>query len=561
MTINMGIIGQRVKHIAKQYKNNIQQQLNTTKQDENFLNSVAFVLLCIQIVLDKSPEEAIDSLTEGGNDAGIDGLHIGDLQDDEFTVTIFQGKYQRKLEGTSHFPENAVVKLLVTLKALFDPDKTLNFNPQLQLRIEEIRALVLDGYRPNVRVMLCNNGLPWKQEAQQYIDAAGFGNQVSWFHINHERLVQLLLQPKSISDKLQLVGEAVVEEFNYRRVLIGKISVNEIKNLFDRYGDNLLERNLRRYLGLHHNRVNQEIRESLLKPEKRPNFYFYNNGITMICSQFRYNALQHQNYSVKIDNLQIINGGQTCMTIANTLRELPDDDFEAAFVLLRLYELEDLNQALLYEITKATNSQTPVDLRDYRSNDDIQRKLEIAAKDLGYEYKRKRDAVLNGTSNIIPATVAAKAVFAIWRRKPYLVPFREREIFGQFYEEIFNDKLSNAAQMIMGVLIFRMVDSKRKRCSDEEVPRFIPYATYFLAMLTGSLLLEQLNISLEKLDHRNFAQVKATFEESRDNLYQLAINKLDVALKKMYNDYQNMSLQRLAATFRRGDLLEILYRR
>jgi hypothetical protein len=556
MTINMGIIGQRVKHIAKQYKINIQEQLNTTKQDEHFLTSVAFVLLCIQIVLDKSPEEAINSLTEGGNDAGIDGLHIGDLQNDEFTVTIFQGKYQRKLEGFSNFPENAIVKLLVTLKALFDPDKTLNFNPQLQPRIEEIRALVLDGYRPNVRVMLCNNGLPWKQEAQQYINAAGFGNQVSWFHINHDHLVESLLQPKSISDKLQLVGEAVIEEFNYRRVLIGKISVNEIKNLFDRYGDKLLESNLRRYLGLHHNRVNQEIRQSLLEPEKRPNFYFYNNGITMICNQFRYNALQHKNYSVKINNLQIINGGQTCMTITNTLRDMPDDDFEAAFVLLRLYELEDLNPAIVEEITKATNNQTPVDLRDYRSNDDIQRKLEIAAKDLGYEYKRKRDAIINGASNIIPATVAAKAVFAIWRRKPYLVQFREREIFGQFYEEIFNDKL-NSAQLIMGVLIFRMVDSERKRYSDDGVLRFIPYATYFLAMLTGEELLEQLNISLENLDHRNFAQVKATFEESRENLYQLAINKLDVALKKMYNDYQNMSLQRLAATFRRGDLLEI----
>jgi hypothetical protein len=549
MTINMGIIGQRVKHIAKQYKINIQEQLNTTKQDEHFLISVAFVLLCIQIVLDKSPEEAINYLTEGGNDAGIDGLHIGDLQDDEFTVTVFQ----RKLEGFSNFPENAVVKLLVTLKALFDPDKTLNFNPQLQPRIEEIRALVLDGYRPNVRVMLCNNGLPWKQEAQQYINAAGFGNQVSWFHINHDHLVESLLQPKSINDKLQLVGEAVIEEFNYRRVLIGKISVNEIKSLFDRYGDKLLESNLRRYLGLHHNRVNQEIRQSLSEPEKRSNFYFYNNGITMICNQFRYNALQHKNYSVKINNLQIVNGGQTCMTITNTLRDMPDDDFEAAFVLLRLYELEDLNPAIVYEITKATNSQTPVDLRDY---DDIQRKLEIAAKDLGYEYKRKRDAIINGASNIIPATVAAKAVFAIWRRKPYLVQFREREIFGQFYEEIFNDKL-NSAQLIMGVLIFRMVDSERKRYSDDGVHRFIPYATYFLAMLTGEVLLEQLNISLENLDHRNFAQVKATFEDSRENLYQLAINKLDVALKKMYNDYQNMSLQRLAATFRRGDLLEI----
>jgi hypothetical protein len=292
----------------------------------------------------------------------------------------------------------------------------LTLNPQLQLKIEEIRSFVRDGYDPIVRVMLCNNGYPWKQEAQQYIDAAALGdhNQVSWFHINHDKLIELLQKPKPVNETLQLVGKAVVEEFNYRRVLIGKMPVVEIKHLFEQHGDRLLEHNIRRYLGLHRNRVNQDIRESLLDSEKRPNFYFYNNGITMICSQFRYNALQNQNYSVKIDNLQIINGGQTCITIKNTLSEKSDDDFRDAYVLLRLYELEESDQELVREIIYATNSQNPVNLRDLKANDEIQRKLELATTELGYEYKRKRDAVNNGSSNIISAPVAARAVFAIW---------------------------------------------------------------------------------------------------------------------------------------------------
>jgi hypothetical protein len=110
----------------------------------------------------------------------------------------------------------------------------------------------------------------------------------------------------------------------------------------------------------------------------------------------------------------------------------------------------------------------------------------------------------------------------------------------------------------MAVLIVKWVDNERKRHADDNAPRFLPYPTYFLAMLIGELLLKQLETPVEKLDHLHFAQVKASFEESREHLYSLALTKLEVALKNMYSDYQKMSLQRLAATFRRGDLLEIL---
>ena len=276
MSINISIIDQRVKKLAELYKVAIQQQLNTTKNEANFFISTAFVLLCIHTVLEISLEEALGCLTEGGNDAGIDGLHTGDLQDGEFLVTLFQGKYKRNLDGTAHFPENAIIKLLNTIKALFDPDKSLTLNFQLQPKIEEIRALVRDGYLPTVRVMLCNNGLSWNQIAQQYIDGATFGEQVNWLHINHDKIVELLQKPKSINDTLQIVGKAIVEEFNYRRVLVAKVPVIEIKNLFARHGTRLLERNIRRYLGLHNNRVNHSIRNSLLDEKKRQNFYFYN---------------------------------------------------------------------------------------------------------------------------------------------------------------------------------------------------------------------------------------------------------------------------------------------
>jgi hypothetical protein len=538
MSINLNIIDQRITKIAEQYQSEI--VLKTNKTDKRFLISTAFVCLCISTVLDIPILEALEFLTDGGNDAGIDGLHIGDLQDNEFLVTIFQGKYKQKLDGLSHFPENSVIKLIDTVRALFDPYKKLTSNPNLQSEIENIRTLISDGYLPIIRIILCNNGLPWNEISQQKIDNADFGNQVNWSHWNHDKIINLLQKHKKVQEKLQLVGKAIIEDFNYRRVLIGKVAVTEIQNLLNKYGESLLERNIRRYLGLQKNRVNLGIQDTLLDPNKSPNFYFYNNGITMICNKFSYNALQQSDYKVEIDNLQIINGGQTCMTIRETLsgQQSLFPEWDNTYVLLRLYELNEAHEDLVNDITYATNSQNPVDLSDLRSNDKIQQKLK------------------SNSNTIIPSKIAAKAILSIWRKKPHQVKFREKEVFGQFYDEIFTTDL-NASQLIIAVLIYRMIENKRKQGTDKSSP-FLPYASQFLAMLVGEELLKQQGISLNELNHTNFAKVRSIFEQMENKLYSLATNRLKKAIQQVYGNDTKISQQRLAGLFRRGELLEFL---
>lgn len=144
----------------------------------------------------------------------------------------------------------------------------------------------------------------------------------------------------------------------------------------------------------------------------------------MICEKFSYNALQEQNWIVKIDHLQIINGGQTCKTIHQTLKAHPEIDFSQVYLLIRLYEVSK-DEGIIQDITYATNSQNPVDFRDLKSNDERQILLEKSAQDLGFIYKRKRDNILN--PNAIPATVAAESVFAIWREQPHLAKYKRNE--------------------------------------------------------------------------------------------------------------------------------------
>ena len=507
--------------------------------------------------LDLPLEDCIDLLTEGGNDAGVDGLYVSDIEEGDFFVTVFQGKYKVKdLSGTANFPENALQTALHTIEVLFDPHREVALNPRIAPPIAEIRSLILDGYIPSVRLVLCNNGAKWTSQADNWVRQArqAYGEQVEVLHFNHDAIIRSLQRGPHIDTVLTLSGGIVAEDLNFKRVLVGRISVREIHRLFDEHGDRLLERNIRRYLG-HANRINIDIRNTLLDEEKSPNFYFYNNGITIICDRFDYNALQKSDYQVQLKNLQVVNGGQTCKTIHQTLSDNGSCANESS-VLVRIYQLPDESNEIVRDITKATNSQSPVDLRDLRSNDDIQQRLALGMEQLGYSYKRHRDEGGVGPDTLTSGMVA-ESVLAVWRERPHQARFRRREHFGKLYDTIFRDL--NAAQALMATLIYRMVE-RRRREGMADSPDFLPYASHHLALVIGRELRRELQLSVSEISHRNFAEMKAAVDSDGDRYHSLAVESLRDALRACYGD-RDVSLQQLAATFRRGDLLEMLHDR
>jgi hypothetical protein len=550
MNINAAIIDQRLNAVAEEIEEKSSLELNISGER---LKSVAFVFLCVKTILDIESDEAFDCLTEGGQDFGIDAIHISEERDGEFTVSLFQGKYSRNIKGNSEFPENGIKSIIYAIKCLFDPNLPVsNINTRLLTKLEEIRSIIRDGFIPQVRALACNNGRRWNSSADEEINRAKFGDQVTWEHVNHDTLVTIFQAAKPVNDTLKFTGECIVEDFNFSRVMIGRIAVAEIAALIQRHGERLLERNIRRYLGLQGNRVNQAIRNTLTSQDPS-NFYFYNNGITLTCDKFSYNALQKGDYQVKIENLQIINGGQTCMTIYKTLTD--DTMLQTsvnAFVLARLYQLPSDNEDIVRNITLATNSQNPVDLRDLKSNDEIQRRLEIDIEQLGYLYRRKRlDAPTKPTE--ITSSVAAEAILSVWRKRPQQAKFFAREHFGKLYPDIFTQSL-NGAQTIIASLIYRIAENRRKR-PPQNSPQFLPYASCFLAMQMGKYLLKDMGCDVDGITHQNFVKAKQLIEANEDAYVTRAITDIEKALSALYGN-SSVSLQQLAATFRRGDLIE-----
>lgn len=555
MNLNVSIVDQRLVGVQDEIREWAAADLNVT--DPERLKPLAFVYLCVKTMLDLDAQEAFDCVTDGGGDFGVDAMHVTEDVDGEFDVTLFQVKYKAKLNGDSNFEENGILALINAIRHIFDPSAELGaINERLRVKVEAARSMVRDGLIPRVRAIACNNGLKWNDQAQTAIDRTGFGEQVIWEHVNHDVLIGIMQRLKPVDDILRFVGRANIEDMNFSRVCVGRMPVSEVAALMKAHGDRLLERNIRRYLGLHGNRVNEGIRATL-KSMNPSNFYFFNNGITLVCNDFSYNALQNSDYQVRVEGLQIVNGGQTCMTIYKTAEALAASGQVLsgdASVLVRLYKLPKDNEDIVLQITHATNSQNPVDLKDLRSNDEVQRQLEASMQPLGFNYRRKRMDSATKISDIT-AGAAAEAILSVWRAAPHQAKFLTREHFGKLYSTVFPKNI-NGAQVVLAVLLYRIAENHRRRPVADD-PLLVRYASCFIAMRMGQRLLKDMALGLANIDHRNFSQAQRLVAERGEMYFKSSVSDVEAGLRQLYGD-KEVSVQQLSATFRRGDLIRLL---
>ena len=223
-------------------------------------------------------------------------------------------------------------------------------------------------------------------------------------------------------------------------------------------------------------------------------------------------------------------------------------------IFVRIYELEQNDAELVEAITFATNSQNPVDLRDLKANDARQQALGQSISELGCRYRAKRED-RPVSSDEFTSAVIAEAVLAIWREKPHQARFRSRQHFGALYRTIFAADL-NGAQAIIAALLHRHAETHRKRPPDD-APDFLAYGSRFIAMLMGRSLLNEMGITLGRLDHRSFGDARELVHGKSDVYLARAQTRIGDALDPLFRDRER-TLQRLSATFRRADLVETL---
>ena len=76
-------------------------------------------------------------------------------------------------------------------------------------------------------------------------------------------------------------------------------------------------------------------------------------------------------------------------------------------------------------------------------------------------------------------------------------------------------------------------------------------------MLMGRYLLDEMGIEIDKLDHRNFDAAREMVHRRLGDYLTRAQTQIGDALDPLFRDRER-TLQRLSATFRRADLVEML---
>lgn len=133
----------------------------------------------------------------------------------------------------------------------------------------------------------------------------------------------------------------------------------------------LFEENIREFLGA--KGVNSGIIKTLKSKEDRNNFFYYNNGITIICDDVK----KVKSNQFNILNPQIVNGCQTMNSIYYVLNLYNIDEikkeFKDTYIMVKLLLLEkDKGSKNLYQdIVKYTNKQNSISDKAFVSNDSI----------------------------------------------------------------------------------------------------------------------------------------------------------------------------------------------
>ena len=149
----------------------------------------------------------------------------------------------------------------------------------------------------------------------------------------------------------------------YLAIVSGEI----LAKLYKEFSNELLESNVRAFLG-QAGKFNKGIRDTIrTKPQM---FLPYNNGITATAESVETKVINNQLTITKLNDFQIVNGGQTTASLYHTQKKFKDADLSKIFVQMKLTVIKDKDQKNIEvpNISRFANSQNKVSELDLSSN-------------------------------------------------------------------------------------------------------------------------------------------------------------------------------------------------
>jgi len=316
-----------------------------------------------------------------------------------------------------------------------------------------------------------------------------------------------------------------------------------LSDIYDEFGQRLLEANVRTFLDFR-SAVNKGIRKALLtEPE---NFFAYNNGLTCTATNINFETVDGVKVISKLENLQIVNGGQTTASIYFAPKDkggigekqYKDIDLSKVFVQMKLTVIEDEGKIehLKSRISQYANTQNSIQKSDLVSNHPFHRNLEsltqsvpMPANENGLStkwfYERARGQYTTKMRALSPAkkkqfmltfpksqkfTKTDMAKFEnTWRMRPYEVKkggqanlkLLGEAIAAEYDKDDTKFKHSFYRDLIAKAILFKTADSTilKSHWYKEESGFKAETVTYTLAFMRHLLLQQELDLNLSRI--------------------------------------------------------------
>lgn len=428
-----------------------------------------------------SPEDSCGAITDGPNDGGLDLIAIEHSPDPR--LVLAQGKWSQSGAGGASLAD--MLKFKEGVDRLIQNDKSY-FSQAIQDRWPEIEAAI---FNPRVRIDLVfahsgSGQLAEKVRAalDPLLEDLNEQQPVADFrYLNQAALHAMLLTEdgRQIDIEVELSDFGVIEE--PIRAYYGHVAAQDVAAWWDEHRDRLFSRNLRSTLP--DSEVNEGIYETVTRAPAK--FWFYNNGVTALCSSFRLapSGSDRRVGKFQFSGVQIVNGAQTVGSIGRAAATSDQELSANARVMVRFIELEGADDGFGSEVTRWTNTQNRVGGRDFLALDPEQTRIASEFEIDGRQYvfrSGEADPVPNAGCGVQEATVALACV----RGDVRLAVQAKREVSRLWadierapYKQLFNP--STTSHVIWrSVQVLRCVDEAVQEVASEETGRKKSLATY-----------------------------------------------------------------------------------
>lgn len=410
--------------------------------------TVGFLAIVIDQIFPGHEDQLQEIITDGPDDRGVDAVHIVEGESSA-EVFLFQSKY-RESQATCHKTINdaEVLKVSLFLNELFDKADALadSGNFRLQEAVRRIWELHDKGKICRYKVIFCSNGGGFATSAQGIIDSVKASHSsVSFeFYSGHDVVQAMAIEGRDAEDgQLQVIGKEILERSDGDvRGAIASVDAQSFVDLITAEDGETIKRhlfddNLRVFLGAKGG-YNQAIISTATSGDSYL-FWYLNNGVTITCKSFSYNK-GHTNPKLVFKDFQIVNGAQTSHSLVEAARTNPEALADVV-VMVRMYATDRADIA--ERVAVATNSQARIQSRDLMSNHETLKKLELAFKERGYFFERKKNMHSDKPDEKrIDALKLGQIILSYELREPDKAKTESDSIFDSRFHQIFDNRQS-----------------------------------------------------------------------------------------------------------------------